>query len=636
VSQPNSPPPTREGGARDWSPARLAGHAQSLIGWVESTLRGESVREAPLDVAPERRVVLGLNAYHGDSSACITVGGKLVAAVEEERFRRIKHWAGFPSESIRYCLAAAGVRLAEVDAVAVNADPAANRLEKMAYLLKRRPSPEWVWQRLSTAGKKATLSEEIERAFPNEGFRAVTRRVEHHLCHLASGYLVGPFPEAVAVSVDGFGDFASAAWGLGSGGRLSVDGRVLFPHSLGAFYQAITQFLGFTHYGDEYKVMGLAPYGKPTFLPEMRKLVKLEDDGSFRLGLEYFIHDKETFHYTWEGGSPEVGRLWSPALVDLLGPARQKDEPLSDRHKDLAHSAQAMYEEAFFHLLGVLHARYKTDALVLAGGCAANSVANGKVALRSPFRRVYVQAAAGDAGGAIGAAMVVAREGDGARLPSFSMDHAYWGPSFEEHDFRALLDAQQDRLAGIRREEHPDDDTLVDVVAQAIERGEVVGWFQGRMEWGPRALGNRSIVADPRRADMKDILNSKIKRRESFRPFAPSILEEESGAWFEQAGDVPFMMQVFQVREDKRAQVPAITHVDGSGRLQTVSARTNPIYHRLIRAFQKRTGVPMVLNTSFNENEPVVCKPQEALDCFLRTNMDLLVLGHTTLRRSPA
>ena len=601
--------------------------------WVEGVLKSVPTRNAPVTTDPSRRVVLGLNAYHGDSSACLVVGGKLVAAVEEERFRRIKHWAGFPSEAIRYCLAANKLKLSDVDALAVNTDPAANRLEKFSYLLKRRPGPEWLWQRLSNTMKKATIADELERAFPGERFLGAVRNVEHHLCHLASAYAVSPFQEAVTVSVDGFGDFSSAAWGFGSRGEVKVDGRVFFPHSLGAFYQAMTQHLGFTHYGDEYKVMGLAPYGKPTFLPEMRKIVQLVEGGEFRLNLDYFVHHKETFHYTWDNGSPEVGRLYAPALESLLGPARSKEDPLTDRHRDLAHSAQAMYEEAFFHLLEALYRRYPCDNIALAGGCAMNSVANGKVALRSRFKNVYIQAAAGDAGGAIGAAMVVAREGGGSVLPTHSMDHAYWGPEFDDAEIKKTLDAAGSRLDGLQRQHFADTASLCEVVSEAVANGEVIGWFQGRMEWGPRALGNRSIVADPRRANMKDILNSKIKRRESFRPFAPSILAEASFDWFEQQGEVPFMMQVFQVREEKRALVPAITHVDGSGRLQTVSKTSNPIYHELISAFAKRTSVPMVLNTSFNENEPVVCRPEEALDCFLRTNMDVLVLGQHLLRR---
>jgi carbamoyltransferase len=301
----------------------------------------------------------------------------------------------------------------------------------------------------------------------------------------------------------------------------------------------------------------------------------------------------------------------------------------------MARSTQAMYEEAFFALLEMLHAKYGCESLTLSGGCAMNSVANGRVYARSPLKRCYIQSAAGDAGGAIGAAMIVAQQLDGASASRHYCKHAYWGPEFGEADFAALLGAESSRIkeAGCTVTRFEDDEKLCSETAQAISEGQVVGWFQGRLEWGPRALGNRSILGDPRRADMKDILNAKIKRRESFRPFAPSILREEVPAWFETDDDVPFMMQVFQVREEQREKIPAVTHVDGSGRLQTVYRDTNPLYYALIERFRDLTGVPMVLNTSFNENEPVVCDPREALDCFLRTRMDVLVLGRTMIRR---
>jgi carbamoyltransferase len=382
--------------------------------------------------------------------------------------------------------------------------------------------------------------------------------------------------------------------------------------------------------------MGLAPYGEPKFLGEMRQIVKLLPDGSFKLDLRYFVHATEKVDYEWAGGEPTVGRMYTKALEQLLGPARKPQEPLEQRHRDLARSVQAMYEEAFFHLLNALHRRYGMGALALAGGCAMNSVANGKVYARTPFKRLYVQSAAGDAGGAIGAALVawnrLAQAKNAAREP---MDHAFWGPSYDEGYIRKLLAARADELRAqhCSIEELADEGRLCAAAARAIADGKVVGWFQGRMEWGPRALGNRSIVCDPRRADMKEILNAKIKRRESFRPFAPSILREAVAEWFETDDDVPFMMQVYQIRQEKRAQIPAVTHVDGSGRLQTVHRDTNPLYYRLIEAFRDVTGVPMVLNTSFNENEPVVCKPEEALDCFLRTRMDVLVMGSYYIER---
>lgn len=577
--------------------------------------------------------ILGINAFHGDSSACLIRDGKLVNAAEEERFRRIKHWAGFPSEAIKWCLQDAGITLADVGHIAVNQDSSANIGKKIAYTLLKRPDLSLVLDRIRNKRERDGIDVHLAKAFPNDSFNGKMHAVEHHVAHLSSAFHVSPFSEAVVVSVDGFGDFASAAWGYGRGTEITVDDRVYFPHSLGIFYQALTQYLGFPNYGDEYKVMGLAPYGEPRFLNEMRKIVELLDDGSFRLNLAYFRHAREKIEYEWENGSPSVGTLFAPTLESLLGPTRRSDQPLEQMHKDIARSIQAMYEEAFFHLLNALHRKHGGSAVCIAGGCGMNSVANGKITIRTPFTQVYVQSAAGDAGGAIGAAYSVWHELGGKRGPV--MDHAYLGPGYDDAAITSLLaeQANQIQAAGCTVTRQDDESRLCEVAASAIADGKVVGWFQGRMEWGPRALGNRSILGDPRRADMKDILNLKIKRRESFRPFAPSILREAVPDWFELDGDVPFMMQVFPIREARREEIPAVTHVDGSGRLQTVEMSTNGRYYRLIEAFRDQTGVPMVLNTSFNENEPVVCKPQEALDCFLRTKMDLLVIGDWLVSR---
>ena len=597
-------------------------------------------------------LVLGLNAYHGDASACLVRDGVIVAAAEEERFRRIKHWAGFPSEAIRYCLGEVGAALGDVEHVAVNSDPGANFLRKVGYAVRRRPDVRLLLDRVRNQAKRQSIEAELDSAFPGSGFKGRVHRVEHHLAHLASCFLVSPFREATVVSVDGFGDFSSAAWGIGRDTAIDIQGRVYFPHSLGVFYQALTQFLGFPNYGDEYKVMGLAPYGEPRYLAEMRRIVRLLDGGAFALDTAFFRHHVEKIAYEWQGGSPHVGTLFSPALADLLGPPRAPDDPLDQRHRDIARSVQAMYEEAFFHLIDALHARHRLDSLTLAGGCAMNSVANGKVLRQSPYSRVYIQSAAGDAGGAIGAAMHVWHQAAGAAVAATPketvclagdplpgrhvMQHAYLGPAATDAEIRTLIEARAAAIAdgGCVVEHIASEADLCALTAEAVAQGDVVGWFQGRMEWGPRALGNRSIVCDPRRADMKDVLNRKIKRRESFRPFAPSVLKEHVADWFEEDGDVPFMMQVYQVRVEKRSLIPAVVHVDGSGRLQTVYRQTNPRYWLLIEEFRRITGVAMVLNTSFNENEPVVCRPAEALDYFLRTRMDLLVLGDWLIRRS--
>jgi len=578
-------------------------------------------------------IILGLNAFHADSAAAIMRDGALVAAAEEERFRRIKHWAGFPSQAIAYCLNQAGLKLTDVDHVAVNQDSRAHRFRKLAYVASHPPNLGLLLDRLSNRHKREGIPDLLAAMTPGDEFRGKFHNIEHHLAHLSSAFHVSPFDEAAVISVDGFGDFASTAWGIGQGSNLSVGGRIYFPHSLGIFYQSLTQYLGFPYYGDEYKVMGLAPYGTPSRLAAMREIVKLTPGGRFTLDLAYFRHHRERIAYSWEAGTPKFADLFSPALEGLLGSRRQPFEPLEDRHHDIARSVQAMYEEAFFHLIGTLQRQYGVTDIALAGGCAANSVANGKIRRETGFRRVYVQSAAGDAGGAIGAAFAVWHQLGGAR--SFVMDHAYWGPQFDPAEIAGLVDLRRAEIAaaGCTVEEITEETDLCRRIAKAIAAGNVVGWFQGRMEWGPRALGNRSIVCDPRRSDMKAILNAKIKKRESFRPFAPSVLDESVKDWFEEDDAVPFMMQVFQIREERRAEVPAVTHVDGSGRLQSVSRHTNARYYRLIEAFRDLTGVPMLLNTSFNENEPVVCSPEEALECFLRTEMDVLCLGETIVTR---
>lgn len=579
-------------------------------------------------------IVLGLNAYHGDSAAALVVNGRVVAAVEEERFRRIKHWSGLPTEAMQWCLQQGGLSWAQVDHVAINRDTRAQRWARLAFVLRQRPSLSLLLRRLANRRRAASLAQTLAVRFPQ--WRGQVHAVEHHEAHLASAFEVCAAAEAAAVSVDGFGDFSSVAWGRGCRGQgVRVQGRVLFPHSLGIFYSAITQFLGFPHYGDEYKVMGLAPYGKPIYLEAMRRILELRSDGGFALNLDCFRHHRGDVHYSWDDCAPQVGELFDRAGISaILGEPRAQSEPLTQHHRDLACSAQAAYEEALFALLRMVHGQVGLPDLALAGGCALNSVANGKVTQRTPFKTLHLPLSPGDAGGAVGAALCVARR-QGARASGEVMPHPYVGPQFDESALRDCLEQYAQRLAdeGCRPRLVDSEQALCEEVAADLDQGRVVGWFQGAVEWGPRALGNRSILADPRRADMKDILNSKIKRRESFRPFAPSILREAVADWFEQEADVPGMMQVFTVRAERRALIPAVTHVDGSGRLQTVHARTNPLYHRLISAFAQRTSVPMLLNTSFNENEPVVCRPQEAMECFLRTRMDVLVLGPWLLRR---
>jgi carbamoyltransferase len=577
--------------------------------------------------------ILGLNAYHGDSAACLIKDGKFVAAAEEERFRRIKHWAGLPTQAIDYCLREGDIALGDVDHIAINRKPGANTWRRLGFVLTHRPDPRLMMEKIRNIWSTSSIKDALEKKY-RISINAQIHHIEHHLAHLASAFLVSRFDQAACISIDGFGDFASTAVGFGRGNELQIDSRVYFPHSLGIFYSALTQFIGFPHYGDEYKVMGLAPYGAPKFLKHMRELVRIQSDGTFRLDLKYFRHHTNNVSYSWKDCAPEVGTLYTDKLMKLLGPPRDPRDPLQQKDNDIARSVQAMYEEAFFALLGTLHAKHPSPNLALSGGCVMNSVANGKVYLRTPFKRMYLPAATGDAGGAIGAAAYVLSQLNFGTKRS-PLDDAYQGPKFSDEEIGKLIESKKEEIknAEYAVSHVVDEGELCEKTAQAIADGKIVGWFQGRMEWGPRALGNRSILCDPRRADMKQILNVKVKRRESFRPFAASILREAVSEYFEQDDTVPFMMEVFQIREEKRSLLPAVGHIDGSGRLQTVHRETNPRYYRLISAFYALTSVPIVLNTSFNENEPVVCRPEEALDCLLRTKMDMLVLGNSVLEK---
>jgi len=580
--------------------------------------------------------ILGLNAYHGDVAAALVRDGQLVAAVEEERFRRIKHVAGFPHKAIAVCLEMGGLAASDVDVFAVSRDPRAHLWRKALFLLKNRPKGTVASRARNLASLRALPSTIAKSLNLDEAVvRQRTRFVEHHPAHLASAAFVSPFEEAAVCAIDGFGDFVSTSWGRVAGSRLSVDGRVFFPHSLGLLYLAITQYLGFPNYGDEFKVMGLAPYGEPRFVREIESLVHLKDDGRFELDLSYFRHWSEGVQMTWEDGAPTLGAVFTPQLESLLGPARRREEPLEAKHEAIAASLQVAFERATLHVLRHVQKSTGSTRLWFAGGCAMNSVANGKIREQTGFRAVFIQPAAGDNGTALGAAFYACHEMNG-RPRQFVMEHGYWGPSFDDRAIAAALDAQHAAIAehGCGRRAWDDEAALDRWTAEQIAAGRVVGWYQGRMEWGSRALGNRSIIADPRRADMREIINTRIKFRERFRPFAPSVLEEALDDYFVGGVPDPFMLQVYPVRPDKRAMVPAITHVDGSGRLQTVSARSNPRYYRLIKSFEGLTGVPMLLNTSFNENEPIVLTPEQALDCFLRTHMDVIVMGRHVLERA--
>ncbi|GAC1622687.1 MAG: carbamoyltransferase [Candidatus Acidiferrum sp.] len=579
--------------------------------------------------------ILGINAYHGNASAAIVCDGRLIAAVEEERFNRVKYAAGFPAAAIRYCLQEAGLTVRDIDHVAVPRNPYARLATKLFYAVRM---PSFARDRARVMSKFTGIPEALASAFDTDPgiIKAKFHRIEHHQAHLASSFFVSPFEEAALLSADGLGDFASTMWGSAKGHRMQIDGAIAFPHSLGLFYTAVTQYLGFLKFGDEYKVMGLAAYGEPDHMDALRDIVRTGANGrepNFRLGLKYFTHHRSGPDMSWADASktPKQGRLYSEEMGRLLGPARGPEESLGQRHYNLAASLQARLEEVYLGMLKKLAERTGLKAVCLAGGVAFNCVANGKIFDETPFEHVYVHPAAGDAGLSVGAAYHVWHQ-TLAKPRSFVMENAYWGPGFSNSEIRAAIDATSVSGGGCTVAELPEDE-LVRRTAEIIAEGKILGWFQGRAEWGPRALGNRSIVADPRRPEMKEILNRRIKHREIFRPFAPSILAERTAEWFEKSHPSPFMTLAYSVRPEMRDKIPAPTHIDGTGRLQTVTRDANPRFHALISAFEAQTGVPVVLNTSFNDNEPIVCRPQEALDCFLRTRMDAVVLGNYLITR---
>jgi carbamoyltransferase len=634
--------------------------------------------------------ILGINAYHGDAAAALIKNGRLIAAVEEERFNRLKHCAGFPAQAIQYCLRAAGISIEQIDHVGISRDPSAHLHKKVLAAARgimrnrqetfgkknpdgtsalpaqastsaearnvglRRGSSLTVREgvdlseevrgrkngnghglarmladRLRNAAKVRDLKSDLAQALnvSPADLRAQFHNIEHHRAHLASSFFVSPFENAALLSIDGFGDFISTMWAVGHDRRIDVMGQVEYPHSLGILYTATTQFLGFPHYGDEGKVMGLAPFGRPRFIERFREIVRTEKNGRFRLDLGYFRHSSEGVEMSWNDGSPTIGRIFSDAYAEVFGEPRQPGTALSDRDRDLAASLQLRLEEVAFHVLNHLHDETGLTDLGLSGGVAYNSVMNGKILLHTPFRRLFIQPAAGDSGTALGVCYQIwndVGQADGVRDV---MEGAYAGPEFSDAEIETEL-----KSSGLKFEKYTDRE-LTESAARDIAAGAVVGWFQGRMEFGPRALGNRSIVADPRRADMKEILNQRIKKREPFRPFAPSIMCDHVSEYFEQTHSSPTMLMVYQIKPERRKEIPAVTHVDGSGRLQTVTRAMNPRYYQLIEDFFKLTGVPVILNTSFNENEPIVCTPRDAIECFLKTRMDVLYLGNYAVRR---
>lgn len=570
--------------------------------------------------------ILGINAFHGDSSACLLKDGEVIVATEEERFRRIKHWAGFPTEAIKFCLEDAGITIQEIDHITISRNPSANLHKKIMHSFKNLVSVSAIKDRLANTKKVSDVKSQLAALFGVEiaEIEAELHHIEHHRSHLASAFFASPFEESALLSIDGFGDFTSTMIGTGKGNQIEVLDSVIYPHSAGIFYTSLTQYLGFPHYGDEYKVMGLAPYGEPKYVNELKQILIFKENGLFELNTKFFKHAKEGVNMSWENGDPFIDSIYSKKLEELLGPARQKGDELTQKHKDIATSVQRITEELIFHILNHLHQKTGLKNVCIAGGVAQNSVANGKILENTGFESVYIPSAGHDAGTAMGSALwlynhILKKD----RKPA--VYNAYTGYKSSNEEIEAYLN--ENKITYQRY----DDNSLIDHVSDALVAGKVIGWYHGRAEFGPRALGHRSIIVDPRRTDAKELLNSKIKRRESFRPFAPSILEEHVEDYFELNDKVPFMEKVFPIKKEKHKEIPAVTHVDGTGRLQTVEKGDR--YHDLITAFYKKTGTPILLNTSFNENEPIVNTPQEAYACFARTEMDILVLENCVIKR---
>ena len=567
-------------------------------------------------------IILGINAFHAGAAAALVVDGQPVVAIAEERLNRVKYHAGFPKHSIRLCLDYAGLKFPDIDAVAIGRDRSANRVHKLAYVA-RNPGK---LLNLAKLGSSRSALDDVKCLISahcgvsRSQLRFEQHDVEHHVAHTASAYFISPWERAAGLTVDGSGDFATCLMTECEGSEIGIKHRIHVPQSLGSLYTMVCEFIGYDRYGDEGKVMGLAPLGEDTYRDTFIDIIDTTSAG-MRLNPKYFIPFGSNQGVSIAGdGTMKLARHYSDEMVRRFGPPRRRGAEITQRDRDLARGLQARFEDVYMHLLRLAHRNAPNDRVCLAGGCALNSVANGKLFHETPFSETVIQPAAGDDGLALGAALYVSNsvKKEGRR---WVMSDAFLGPEYSHGTMeRVLKDRRIDYLELNR-------DDLLNETAGEIERGSVVGWFQGRSEWGPRALGNRSILAHPGRPDMKEVLNARIKHREPFRPFAPAVLAERQHAVFEHDHPSPFMLHVYKIRPSWRERLCAVNHVDDTGRLQSVSREGNPLFYDLIRAFEARTGIPVLLNTSFNENEPIVEHPAEAADCFIRTRMDVLVLG---------
>ena len=578
--------------------------------------------------------IIGLNLYHGDASACLFKDGKLIFAAEEERYTRIKHSAGFPINALKNALENQKITIDEIDYITINRNPKKRVFDKIFYAIKNPMRIKNFSDRVKNFKNITSLEKKIAKEF-NIGANKLKNKIinfDHHLSHAASSVLASNYKETNFVTLDGFGDFLSTTVGSYAENKFYTYKEVKFPHSLGIFYTAITQLLGFKNYGDEYKVMGLASYGSPRYLDKMRDILKFDEKNLFELNLDLFLHHSEGLEMSWLEGEPKVSNVYNNNLIKLLGEERQSNQIITDEHKDIAASAQKLYEEILFKILDYSYRQNKSDNLCLSGGCAMNSVANGKIILNTNYKNIYINHSPGDSGGSIGSALLQLLEKQ-IEIDVRSINTPYLGNKYNNEEINKIIyknEKLKENRFSIKK--YVDQD-LFKKIAFEISKEKIVGFFSGSMEFGSRALGSRSIIADPRNPNIRELLNLKIKRRESFRPFAPSILEEHTEKWFKINDKVPFMSKVYKVKKEKRDLIPAVVHIDGTGRLQTVNKDISNRFYSVIDEFFKITGIPLILNTSFNENEPIVCKPEEAIECFLRTNMDILILQNYVIER---
>ena len=573
--------------------------------------------------------IIGINFSHADTSAVLLSNGEIKCAVEEERFSRIKHHAGFPKQSIDYCLKSSGLTINDIDYFCVNTRFFSNIYRRIIFSIKKLDKKFFLNKKKHILSR-LNLKNEIKLHFKNLNKPVKLINIDHHLCHVSSAYRVSGFDKCLGMTVDGSGDFCTTALFDCNKSKISYLKKIFYPHSLGLFYQTMTQFLGFKKYGDEYKVMGLASFGKPKFKSELKKLLFMKNKYEFRLNLDYFNHQNLNYKLVCPDNKPVFRDFYTNKMKDLFGEPRKKDEKINQFHMDFASSVQNAYEEIFFTILNEANSYGKYSHLSLAGGCALNSTANGKIIQNTKFKELFIQPNAGDAGGALGAALEMY-----FRLTKKNcgrMSHAYYGSEYTDAKIKDIL-SKFSFPKNIKIKHYEDFKELIDFISSKIKNGCIVGWFQGKMEWGPRALGNRSILADPTNPNIKDIINSKIKRRESFRPFAPSVIKERANEFFDIKSDDNFMLKVSKVKPEKVNLIPAVTHVDGTARVQTVSEVTNLKYYKLLEQFEKLSNVPILLNTSFNENEPIVENPKQAINCFLRTEMDILSINNFVISR---